>query len=134
MDRLEQIEKEIEELEEILDSKDKEFFGTPDTSNLQKSFEEYEEKRRPYTSQISKLDRERRLIMPAVLEDDIPDYGDVMPLTEFIDCCKSGGFINYDGFGRYVKDGKESNIEIHPSDVKHNSIRKDFDTIVWYNR
>ena len=72
--------------------------------------------------------------MLPVFENEIPDYGDVMPLKEFIECCKSGGFIDYDGSGSYVKDGKESNISIYPSDVKFNSIRTDFDTIIWYNR
>ena len=128
MERVAQIEKEIEELESVLDSKDSEFMETTN------SFEEYSEKRRPYTSKIAKLDRERRLIMPAIMGDAVGKDDDVMSLKEFIKCCKDGWFIDYDGFGRYVKDGKESNIDIYPSDVKHNSIRNDFDTIVWYNR
>jgi hypothetical protein len=65
---------------------------------------------------------------------ELPDYGDVMTLEHFIENVKDGGFIDYDGFGNYVKDGKMSNIEIYPSDVKHNMIRKDFDTIIWFNR
>ena len=133
MDRLEQIEKEIEEIEKFLSEHDDEFRGEYNQENPMQSYEAYESKIRPYTSKINKLDRERRLIMPAVF-DEISDYGDVMTLVEFVDCVKSGGFIDYDGHGRYVKDDKESNILIYPSDVKHNSIRTDFDTIIWFNR
>lgn len=127
MERLEQIEKEIDELEGFLSENDDKFMK--ETSDVYG----YMEKREPYTKKINALDRERRLIMPAVISGDV-DNGDVMSLKEFISCCKSGGFIDYDGFGYYVKDGKEYNIEIYPSDVKHNTIRKDFDTIVWFNR
>lgn len=128
MSRLEEIEKEIEELEEILESKDQEFMDT--TS----SFDEYRVKRYPYDFKIATLDRERRLIMPVIMAGNVGSDDHVMSLTDFIDTCKSGGFIDYDGFGRYVKDGKTSNIEIYPSDVEYLSLRTDFDTIVWYNR
>lgn len=127
-ERVEKLEKEIAEIEEFLSSKDDEFMAKT------KSYDEYSEKRRPYTSKISKLDRQRRLIMPAVAQKKVRAKDDVMSIKAFIDCCKSGGFIDYDGYGRYVKDGVEYNVEIIPSDVKHNSIRKDFDTIVWFNR
>lgn len=128
MERLEQIEKEIDELEDFLrDNDDKFIKETKDVYG-------YMAKREPYTEKINELDRERRLIMPAEIVDDIPDYGDVMSLKGFIECCESGGFIDYDGSGDYVKDGKRYNISIYPSDVENNAIRKDFDTIVWFNR
>jgi len=57
-----------------------------------------------------------------------------MPLDKFIDFVKEGGFIDYDGFGNYVKNNEISDIEIYPSDLKYHSIRKDFDTIIWFNR
>jgi hypothetical protein len=127
MERLEQIEKEIDELEDFLSENDDKFMK--ETSDVYG----YMEKREPYTKKINKLDRERRLIMPAVISGDVK-AGNDMSLEHFIECCNSGGFIDYDGFGRYVKDGKEYDIDIYPSDVKHNSIRKDFDRIVWFNR
>lgn len=65
---------------------------------------------------------------------ELPSHGHIMSLDDFIDIVKSGGFIDYDGSGNYVKDGLESDITIYPSDVKNNAIRIDFDTIVWYNR
>jgi hypothetical protein len=57
-----------------------------------------------------------------------------MSLKNFISNVKSGGFIDYDGFGRYVRNNEESDITILPSDIKHKSIRKDFDTIIWFNK
>jgi hypothetical protein len=73
------------------------------------------------------------MMMPYEL-DNIPDFADVMPLKEFIKCVESGGFIDYDGYGHYVLDGKETNIIIQPSDVKHGAIRWEFDSVAWYNR
>jgi hypothetical protein len=89
---------------------------------------------KPVWNKQAKLDREKRMLMTPEFERDIPNYGDVMSLKEFINCVEEGGFIDYDGFGTYVRDGKVSNIDIHPSDVKHKAIRKDFDTVIWFNK
>lgn len=63
----------------------------------------------------------------------IADYGDRMPIEEFISCVNTGGFIDYDGFGHYVRDDQESDIDVYPSDVKH-GLRTDFTEIIWFNR
>lgn len=55
-------------------------------------------------------------------------------MEDFISHCECGGFIDYDGFGRYSTEDKESNIEITPSDIKVNEYRKDFTHVMWYNR
>lgn len=66
-------------------------------------------------------------------EQDILDYGDVMTVDEFKDCCDCGGFIDYDGFGYLVKDGKMNDeIEICPS--KRHLIPKSATHICWLNR
>lgn len=126
MDRLKEIEERIEILKEQLEQKD-------NVWDFNKSYPEYVEFRKPQSTEISKLRSELRMIMPVELSE-LPTYGDVMPLSEFIECVKNGGFIDYDGFGRYVKDGKETNIDIYPSDVKAKKIRTEFDTIIWFNR
>ena len=126
MTRIEEIDAEIEKLAAILKEKDKSW-------DFNKSYEQYCKNREPEVSKIGKLDRERRMIQPYILSE-LPNYGAVMSLEEFVDCCKGGGFIDYDGSGNYVKDNQETDIEIYPSDVKYNSIRNDFDTIIWYNR
>ena len=48
----------------------------------------------------------------------IPDYGDHMTLREFIDNVESGGFIGYDGFGKYATATEMSDTIVYPSDVQ----------------
>ena len=81
----------------------------------------------------AKLNREKRMLKTPEF-NDIPEYAHVMTLKDFIENVESGGFIDYDGNGSYVRDGKESNITIYPSDIQYGAIRDDFDTIAWYNR
>jgi hypothetical protein len=103
---------------------------------LGSSLTEYEENckvLKPLVDKINKLSQQLRLIKTPTFKP-LPDYGNVMSLTEFIKCVKSGGFIDYDGFGNYVKDGMITNIEIYPSDVAAGTVRKDFNTIIWFNR
>ncbi|MFA5366331.1 MAG: hypothetical protein WC333_00210 [Dehalococcoidia bacterium] len=129
--RLKEIEVEIEEQEKLLKNKEDNWDYSSDfsTENYQKFLKHTEPERR----KLGKLNREMRMIMPYELSE-LPDFGDVMSLDHFIECVNDGGFIDYDGYGHYVKDGKETNIEIYPSDVKYASIRLEFDTIIWYNR
>jgi hypothetical protein len=98
------------------------------------TYDEYEIAIAPFQAKLRSLDRELRMIMPYELMNEIADDDDVMTIKEFINAVKSGGFIDYDGYGRYVKDGKKTNITILPSDVKYQAIRKDFNTIVWFNK
>lgn len=126
MTRLEEIDLELEELDKIIELKE----SVWDNS---KPWEEYDEYLRPENRKISELGRERRMIMPYEL-DELPTYGDVMSLEDFIEYAKNGMFIDYDGSGDYVKNGKRTNISIYPSDVMAGMIRKDFDTIIWFNR
>ena len=74
------------------------------------------------------------MILPCELIDEIDSDDDVMTIKEFINAVKSGLFVDTDGYGRYVKDNKKTNITISPSDVKYQAIRKDFNTIVWFNK
>ena len=97
------------------------------------SIEEFEAALEPTGKKVDELGRKIRMIKPYTLEP-IPDYGVVMPLEEFIEYCKDGSFIDYDGHGSYVKDGQRTDITIYPSDVKHGVIRKEFDKIIWFNR
>jgi hypothetical protein len=126
MNRLEEIEQEIEVLHKKIEEKKEKWDNS-------KSWEEYSNYMSPEWTSLAILDREKRMIMPYKLSE-LPDYGDVMSLDEFIVCVNGGDFIDYDGFGYYVEHGKETNIMIVPSDVKHNSIRREFHTIIWYNR
>ncbi len=106
-------------------------------NDMLKNFEEYNKQKDAACGdaliELRKLSIVERMNRPIELSE-LPTYGDVMSLKKFIGCCKGGGFINYDGYGHYVKDNQETNIEIYPSDIKKGNIRKEFDTIIWYNR
>jgi hypothetical protein len=125
--------KTIEELEkelEIAENEEQEVFNKLEPGlTIEQFYAAMEESGK----KNAKISRELRLLLIPEYRD-LPTYGTVMSLKEFKSDCRSGGFIDYDGFGHYVKDGKESNITIYPSDVIKNKVRKDFDTIVWYNR
>ena len=129
MEEFKKLEKQIEEAERKYDEKENKW----DWTNPDQTFNQFRNFMQPESKKLSDLRRRLRFIMPYELSD-LPDYGEVMSLTEFIEYCKDGWFIDYDGYGRYVKNGKETNIEIYPSDVKNNCIRHEFDTIIWYNR
>ena len=98
-----------------------------------KSFTEWKNAEAPFTNKLDELNREKRMIKPYELSE-LPDFGSVMTLKEFIERCGDGGFIDYDGHGCYVKDEKKTNIVIYPSDIKHNSIREEFNKIIWFNK
>jgi hypothetical protein len=125
-ERIAEIEKEEQRLYDLLQELD-------DNTELESTFQEYEKNREPYNKKLRKLDRERRMLMTPAFSK-LPKYGSVMSLESFVKNVNSGNFMDYDGSGCYVKDNELSNIPIYPSDVKANSIRKDFDTIIWFNR
>lgn len=56
-------------------------------------------------------------------------------LQEFIEQVKSGGFIDYDGFG-YYSDGKYQypTEEVYPSTVAAGKINRKFSHVVWFNK
>lgn len=125
MRNLEDIEADIEKAQKGLSKK----FN----DHTERSYEECEKWVQPEVELLDKLSREKRMIMPYELHE-IPDYADVMTLDDFIKACNQGCFIDYDGYGHYCLNGKESSITIHPSDIYHNSIRREFDSVAWYNK
>lgn len=126
MRTLEEIEKDIERAQEDYDKK-----WYADNTNM--SWVEFKKWAEPEIRALDELSRERRMTMSYKL-NDIPSYADVMKLIDFIECVKEGVFIDYDGDGRYCIDGKETDIEIYPSDVNHGAIRWEFDSVAWYNK
>jgi hypothetical protein len=65
--------------------------------------------------------------------DPIPDYGDLMPLADFLSCVEGGLFIDYDGHGHPVKDNlMDSNIWVKPSRL--HEIPADATHIMWFNK
>jgi hypothetical protein len=67
-----------------------------------------------------------------IYDKEMPDFGDVFSVEEFVDNCRRGLFTDYDGYGNPVKDNVLADIEIYPSEL--NKIPSDATQIVWYNR
>lgn len=119
----------LADFEKAADESNVAFQNSPDGMN----YEEYMEYMEPFTNKIEQTSRLYRMVKTPIFTE-LDNNGSVMTLNDFIINVKHGGFIDYDGFGRYVKDGQESDIDIYPSDVDGGYLRVDFDTIVWYNR
>lgn len=65
--------------------------------------------------------------------NESPGLGDLFTLEEYLSSCRCGAFIDYDGFGNPVKDGKaDPNMDIVPS--RPQDIPEDATHIWWFNR
>ena len=67
---------------------------------------------------------------------DIPDsdHGAYMTMQDFVECCQSGGFIDYDGYGYYATATKMLSKVVVPSDVSRKCVDMRFTHVVWFNR
>jgi hypothetical protein len=59
-------------------------------------------------------------------------YGDIMPLSEWLEAVNTGGFIDYDGSGYPMRDGNMSSFCIKPSRAA--LVPPDATHIQWYNK
>lgn len=69
-------------------------------------------------------------------EELITDNHDHMKMEYFIETCKQGAFIDYDGFAEYAN---ETHILVdkgflYPSDILAENFDKTQTYIVWYNK
>lgn len=98
-----------------------------------KSIDDFESVARDECNEYDKLSR-------AIRKTEVPEmsahntFGNLYTMKEFIENCKAGNFIDYDGSGNYATKQKESNITILPSDIHHNEYRNDFTHVRWYNK
>ena len=62
----------------------------------------------------------------------------VLTLDEFINDCKNGYLIDYDGFGYYSNSKSEhedlDELRVYPSQVTAGVINRDYQYVHWYNR
>jgi len=91
----------------------------------------------PITSTESELEaiKERLLRLETMHPTFTPikSTEDHMTLDKFIECCTSGGFIDYDGWGYYATDTMETDIGVIPSDILAGKVNRDYTHVVWYN-
>jgi hypothetical protein len=98
-------------------------------------YTEFVKKLEPELGVLLRLERYKRFFQPVTEWNELSEYGDVFSIEEFIEMCDEGGFIDYDGHGYYVKDGKESNVMVKPSDITSGYIRdNEFDSVIWFNK
>ena len=64
----------------------------------------------------------------------LPDYGNHMLLKDWLECVKSGAFIDYDGHGNLATKDKISGIGISPSDAENYKFPKWATHIMWFNK
>jgi len=65
----------------------------------------------------------------------IQSFGDLMTLNEFIENCKSGLLIDWDGTGYYSdEDGYYMSFAAKPSDVIEGKIKTVFTNVIWFNK
>lgn len=123
--------------DELISELDSWWFSAENLNKPNRDFYAYENEKNkilgPILTELKSLKRLERFNRRPELSD-IPKYGDRMSLYEFISNVKSGGFIDYDGWGKYIDSDKMTNIEIYPSDIHNGMIRMEFNEIVWFNR
>jgi hypothetical protein len=129
------VKQQIERLDKEISGVSKELNDFLNNVNIQdySTFHEWEQAQSKWTTKLDVLRRKRNLLLEPKYED-IPEYGDVMDLEDFIECCEDGGFIDYDGSGNYATEDKMTDITIYPSDITSGNYRKDFPKIVWFNK
>lgn len=66
--------------------------------------------------------------------DKIPDYGDVFVLNDFLEMCKDGSIIDYDGIGYYGYSDKMSRVQAIPSEILKEGINDKFTHVIWFNK
>jgi len=77
---------------------------------------------------------EAKILLKEHTLQEMPDYCDLSTVKEFVKYCKSGSFIDSDGFGNYALKNKVSDKEVKPSDVVSGNIDFDFTHVVWFNK
>ncbi len=124
---------ELEKIEKDLEVAEEKYNKVFSNASAYPTLQEYLDALEPYRDVLMALSRKKRLIMPYELKP-IPKDAHVMSMEEFIEAVQEEWFIDEDGSGNYAKDGKMSDIDILPSDVEYGAIRKDFDSVVWFNK
>ncbi len=69
--------------------------------------------------------------------EPIPNYGTLIPLSEFKEDVERGAFIDYDGMGHYATlSGMDGSFYVYPSDIKgkEDPRSEGFDYVVWFNK
>jgi hypothetical protein len=86
---------------------------------------------------VERKEMEGKTEIKKVEFEDIPDYGDLMTMEEWISCVRCGCFIDYDGTGYLALENKMSREEIQPSEVSKRGFvekTKNYTHVIWFNK
>lgn len=66
---------------------------------------------------------------------EIPDYGDLFTMDEFLEHCKSGLIMNDDGSGYFALEDKWTrDLRVYPNTFPTTPIRPLYTHIIWFNK
>jgi len=69
------------------------------------------------------------------IPDEMPPFGDLMTMAEWLETVGYGGFIDYDGFGHYAtKTEYLDGPVVSPSMVSKGLVDQSYTHIIWFNR
>jgi hypothetical protein len=99
------------------------------------SFQDWEDAIEPHNEKISRLS----FLIDSQTDvewRELPNYGTLMTIEDWLENVTGGGFIDYDGSGNYSDGKRMSNKSVSPSDVDSDQImkNKEFTHIIWFNR
>ena len=91
---------------------------------------------RPYTEKIQKAHCKMIETIPdeEMKFSNIDEEDDIYSIEEFINSVKSGSFRDNDGTGYLIKNGKQTDIYINPSDFETTIDVSRYEGVVWYNK
>jgi len=115
------------------DLAEKNFYETYKNNKEYPSYTIYLLHLKPYSDKVSEY-RIMLISMQKFTLSNFDNYGDYMTINEFIESCNYGAFIDYDGYGLLCIGNQKTNINIYPSDIKHNPDLSRFDGVMWYNK
>ncbi len=124
-----ELKEQLEKAEYIADEKRKNI-------KTDLSFFEYQRQVNEIYKEVNELSSKYRMIQTPVMEesDDHDRQECLMTFEEFKQCCEDGGFIDYDGYGKYGTLTHISKITVFASDITSGKFRTDFTNIYWYNK
>lgn len=82
--------------------------------------------------EIMRLRARVKAIKTGIYTEPLPNYGDLITVKDWLQSVANNYFIDYDGSGHPVKDGKMSKQNIYPSIA--DELPEDATHVMWFNR
>lgn len=61
------------------------------------------------------------------------EYGDLLTMKDWKSSVMTGEFIDYDGYGYYATEDKESHLVVRPSDLSKGRVDERWTHVMWFN-